>query len=179
MKDLGLLGPQHTYHDLARATFLGGLSFTYFKSFEAIFNALKNGEIKQALVAVSNNNSGIVGNNQKLIVQENFKQIGQFELPIHLCIGSKSAMPLSQINEIYSHPMAIRETQEYFSNFSHITFKSSKSTAGAIEELKNTTNDKAAVITSKTAIEFNQLHLIAENVEDHENNMTTFCLIEI
>ena len=179
MKDLGLLGPQYTYHDLARATFLPALSYTYFNSFEAIFIALKNGEIRQALVAVKNNNSGKVGDNHQLIVKEKFNQLEHFDLPIHLCIGSKVKLSLSQVKKIYSHPMAIKETQSFFSNYSHITFVSSISTAGAIDELKNNQKEHAAVISSKAAIEFNKLHLLAENIEDHENNMTTFCLIEV
>jgi prephenate dehydratase len=179
MKDLGLLGPQYTYHDLARATFVGELSYTYFNSFEEVFTALKIGEIKQALVAITNNNAGKVGDNQERIIKEKFKQLEFFDLPIHLCIGSKVKLTLGQINKIYSHPMAIKETQSYFSNFSHLTFVPSISTAGAIEALKNNKNDQAAVISSKAAIEFNKLHLLAENIEDHENNMTRFCLIEV
>lgn len=179
MKDLGLLGPQYTYHDLARATFLPALSYTYFNSFEAIFNALKKGEIRQAIVAIKNNNSGKVGDNHELIVKEKFKQVEHFDLPIHLCLGSKIKLPLSQVKKVYSHPMAIKETQNYFSNYSHITFVSSISTAGAIDELKNNKKDQVAVISSKAAIEFNKLHLLAENIEDHKNNTTTFCLIEV
>lgn len=178
MNDLGLLGPQYTYHDLARATFLKGLSYTYYASFDSIFAALKDGEIKQALVAISNNQSGKVGDNLTQIEKNNFKQKAHYDLPIHLCLGSNYNFPLSHIKKIYSHPMAIKETQVYFSKFSQITFVSSKSTAGAIKELKKDEHGRAAVISSKAAIEFYKLHLIAENIEDHDNNMTTFCLIE-
>jgi prephenate dehydratase len=177
MKELGLLGPQYTYHDLARATFLGELSYAYFNSFESIFAALKKGEIKQALVAIKNNNSGIVGDNQKIIDKEKFKQLEQFDLPIHLCIGCKAKLSLRQINKIYSHPMAIKETQRYFSKYSHITFVASISTAGAIDELNNNKKDGVAVISSIEAIEGNGLHLITKNIEDLSNNTTSFALI--
>ena len=74
--------------------------------------------------------------------------------------------------------MAIKETQKFFSKYSHITFISSTSTAGAIQELINNREKTAAVISSKEAIETNNLLLIAENIEDHPDNKTTFTLIE-
>ena len=75
--------------------------------------------------------------------------------------------------------MAIKETQDYFSKYRHITFISTTSTAVAIDEMKHNKKDSVAVISSKSAIESSKLHLIAEDIQDHKNNMTTFCLIAL
>ncbi|MFT6054577.1 MAG: prephenate dehydratase [Roseivirga sp.] len=178
MTDLGFLGPENTYHDIARQRFLPTLSFSFFKNFDEIFDALKNGKIKKALIAVSNNASGLVSNNLERIQSEKFNIIQDFDLNINLCLASNKQLSLKEISKVYSHTMAIKETQHYFSKYSHITFISSTSTAGAIQELQNNREKTAAVIASKEAIQANNLLLLFENIEDHPENKTTFSLIE-
>ena len=178
MAELGILGPEHTYHDIARKRYVPHLSYTFFNSFEDIFKALKDGKIKRALVAIKNNTSGLVSNNLDKIKKYGFQVKEQFELPIHLYLGSSAPNTIASIKRIYSHPMAIKETQRYFSKYHHITFISSTSTAGAIDELRNSHDQGTAVISSKEALENNNLLIISENIEDHADNRTTFSLIE-
>lgn len=178
MTNLGLLGPENTYHDIARKRYLPNVNPTFYKNFDEVFTALREGKINRALVAIKNSTSGFVSNNVERIRKGGFKIVEEFELPIHLCLGSIHPNSLSSIKKIYSHPMAIKETQRYFRKYSHITFISSTSTAGAIDELKNNRDPHGAVISSMEALENNSLHLISENIEDEPNNSTTFSLIE-
>ena len=178
MKELGILGPENTYHDIARKRYVPHLSYAFFNSFDDIFQALKDGKIKKALLAIKNNTSGKVNDNIERIKSYGFKVREQFDLPIHLHIGSKVPNTIQGIKKIYSHPMAIRETQKFFSKYHHITFISSASTAGAIDELRSSHEPQTAVISSKEAIEKNNLLIISENIEDHADNTTTFSLIE-
>lgn len=178
MNKLGLLGPENTYHDIARKQFLPGLTPNFYRTFDDVFHALKEGKVTNALVAIKNSTSGFVSNNLERIRNSNFKIVQEFELPIHLCLGSQNPNTLSTIKKIYSHPMAIKETQRFFRKYSHITFISSTSTAGAIDELRNNKDPHAAVISSKEALESNDLLVISENIEDEPNNSTTFTLIE-
>ena len=178
MTNLGLLGPENTYHDIARKKHLPNVKPMFYKTFDDLFVALKEGKINRALVAIKNSTSGFVSNNLELIKSSGYTVIQEFELPIHLCLGSFHKNSLSSIKKIYSHPMAIKETQRFFRKYSHITFIASTSTAGAIDELRNNRDQHGAVISSIEAIDGNQLHLISENIEDSPNNATTFSLIE-
>jgi prephenate dehydratase len=178
MTDLGLLGPENTYHDIARKRYLPHLSFTFFKTFDDVFEALKQRKIQKALVAIRNNTSGLVSNNLERIKSYGFHIREQFELPVHLYLGSKAPNTIQSIRKIYSHPMAIKETQQFFSRYHHITFIASTSTAGAIDELQNSQEKNAAVISSREALEKNNLLVILNNIEDHPDNTTTFSLIE-
>ena len=177
MTDLGLLGPEYTFHDLARRRFLSELKHTYYSSFDEVFNALKSGEIKQALIALRNSHSGDVNTNGKLIQNKGLKLLKEFDLEVNLCLGGFFKNNISSIQKIHSHPMAIKETRDYFSKYSHIKFISSKSTAGAIEELRNGRDKRAAVISSKEALIANSLSIVAENIQDSNQNVTTFGLV--
>ncbi|PWL27438.1 prephenate dehydratase domain-containing protein [uncultured Roseivirga sp.] len=176
MTDLGLLGPEYTFHDLARRRFLSELKHTYYSSFDEVFNALKSGEIKQALIAVKNSSSGLVNDNLERISSE-YHHIETYELPVHLCLGSSTQRTIDKIKKVFSHHMAIKETEKYFSKYHHITFIATSSTAGAVDELLNSKDKTAAVISSKEAIESNKLQLLAENIEDEKHNFTTFYLV--
>ena len=177
MTDLGLLGPENTFHDLARKRFLPHLNPFYFKTFDEIFQALKSGEINQALIALRNSHSGIVSNNEEIIQQKGLKILEEFELPVNLCLGSLYPNTIETVKRIFSHPMAIKETTAFFSNYSHIKFVASSSTAGAIEELRNSHDQRAGVISSKEALQEQQFLIISENIQDEAQNSTTFGLI--
>ena len=179
MNTLGLLGPKYTYHDLAREKFLPHLTYQYFDSFDDIFAALKSGKIKKALVAIRNTSVGPVNNNQERIKKENMQVLAKFDLPIHLYLGGHQNVSIENLKKIYSHPMAIKETQRYFSKYSHLTFIASTSTAGAIEAMENNQREHTAVIASREAILGNDLYLMDEGIEDDESNMTTFAYISI
>ncbi len=178
MTSLGLLGPEHTYHDIARKRYLPHFNPSFYNSFDDLFGALKEGKINRALIALKNSTSGLVSNNLERIKKGGYCVIEEFEMPIHLCLGSCHPNTLTSIKKIYSHPMAIKETQMYFRKYSHITFISSESTAGAIAELKNIHDPHAAVISSKEALNEHSLLMISENIEDEPNNSTTFGLVE-
>lgn len=179
MTNLGLLGPENTFHDLARKRFLPDHTPFYYKSFDEIFSALKDGSIQYALMALSNSGAGIVGNNLEIIKKNGFKLLNEFELQINLCLGSANNNTIMTIKRIFSHPMAIKETTHYFSKYTHIKFVSSTSTAGAIDEMRNSRDKHAGVISSKEALEDQQLLIIAENIQDQSHNSTTFGLISI
>jgi len=178
MNKLGLLGPKNTFHDIARKKFIPHFEATFFETFDEVFQALQNGVISKALVATSNSSSGLVSNNEQRISKSGFKVLDKFELPISLFLASKYPNTLASIKKIYSHPMAIKETQRYFSKYSNIKFIATSSTSGAIDEAKNNNEESAAVIASKEAIENNKLLIISEHIEDDPNNSTTFQLIE-
>lgn len=178
MDSLGLLGPEFTYHDIARKRFIPHFKPTFFNSFDDIFSAIKEGRVNKALIALKNSTSGLVGDNIERINAAGYKVLEKFDMPIHLCLGSSYPNTLTSIKKIYSHPMAIEETQKYFRKYSHITFISSESTAGAISELQNITDRHTAVIASREALDNHSLLMISENIEDEPNNSTTFALVE-
>ncbi|HEY9117673.1 MAG TPA: prephenate dehydratase domain-containing protein [Roseivirga sp.] len=179
MINLGLLGPENTFHDLARKRYLPNSKPHYFNSFHDIFHALESGEVEQVLVAISNSMAGKVGNNLEIIKTKGYQVLEKYDLSIQLCLGSQYPNSLNSIKKIYSHPMAIKETTHYFSKYSHIKFIASTSTAGAIDEMKSSKDKQAAVISSKEALESLNLLIIEENIHDESNNITTFGLISI
>ena len=177
MTEIGLLGPENTFHDLARKKYFPESSPIFFKSFDKIFSALEEKRIDQALIAVENTLAGKVLDNEARIQHAKLTIVQTFDYQIDLYLASQHSNELMGIKMIFSHPMAIKETQKFFSKYSHIKFIASNSSAGAIEEMKNSFDKHAAVICSKEAIENHQLTIIAESIQDEDQNFTQFALV--
>lgn len=178
MDKLGILGPQNTFHDIARKKFIPQYTVLYYEDFDGIFKALAEGQITKALIAIKNSGSGLVGNNLERIEKEGLKISDTFELPINLHLGSMEQSTIAALRKIYSHPMAIKETVHFFSAYPNISFEPTRSTAAAIEKAMHAKAKGIGVISSKQALAASPLLTIAENIEDEPNNATTFCLIE-
>ena len=178
MSKLAVLGPKNTFHDIARRKYIPHYEPRFFDNFDEIFKALKSGSVTKALIAIRNSSSGFVSNNLERIKNGGYRILEEFELPVNLYLGSKFPNSLESIKKIYSHPMAIKETQKYFRKYSHIKFIATSSTAGAIEEVQNNNEKNVAVIASREALDSSKLLVISENIEDEPNNATTFSLIE-
>lgn len=178
MDDLGLLGPLYTFHDIARRKFLPHYEPKFYDTFDQLFEAIEKKEVNKALVAISNSGSGPVANNEERIEELSLRVIDTFELPIKLHIGSKYPNTLESLKKVYSHPMAIKQTQGFFKKYSRLTFIATNSTAGAIEEHLHHREVHAAVIAGEAALEHYRILSIAKDIADEPNNATTFCLVE-
>lgn len=178
MDDLGLLGPLYTFHDIARRKFLPHYTPKFYDTFDELFEGIAKNEVKRALIAISNSSNGLVEDNEQRIQALSLKVIDTFQQPIKLHIGSKYPNTLESLKKIYSHPMAIKETQGFFKKYSHLTFIATNSTAGAIEEHLNQKEVHAAVIAGEAALDHYGLLNIAKDIADEPNNATTFCLVE-
>ena len=178
MTEIGLLGPENTFHDLARKKYFPESSPIFLKSFDQIFNALEEKTIDHAIIALENNLAGKVLDNEARIQRSLLTIVQTFDYQIDLYLASQQSNVLRDIKKIFSHPLAIKETQKFFSKYSHIKFIASNSSSGAIEEMKNSFDKHSAVICSKEAIENHQLTIIAESIQDEDQNFTKFAFIK-
>lgn len=178
MDKLGILGPENTFHDIARKKYIPQYPVLYYNDFDSIFTALASDNITKAFIAIENNSSGLVGNNLERIEKTGLAILATYDLPIKLHLGSLNARKIEELSKIYSHPMAIKETVHFFSAYPNITFEATRSTAAAIEKALKTKTRGVGVISSKQALAASPLLTIAESIEDEPNNATTFCLIE-
>lgn len=173
MNNVGILGPRHTFHDIATHTFLTHLTPVYFQNFEAIFKAVDEQTIDSALVGISNSLAGSVGDNKKRIAKE-YNLLKTYDLRIKLCLGVIKAIDLSEIKAVYSHAMAIQEAKLFFQKNPNITPHIAASTSESIKQVKEDNTGSSAVIASREALEASGLFCLVEGLEDHPDNFTTF-----
>lgn len=144
-----------------------------------VINAFYNNKIDYGVIAIKNNNIGIVEESQVVLQNKDITINGKLELPIHHCLFKKSKN--SNIKKIATHIQAYKQClnniNEYFPN---IQFIEIEDTALAAQLLYNNKldNDTGIICRKEIGIE-KELILVKENFEDNKNNYTEFIFFKI
>lgn len=173
---IGTLGPKFSFHDIVRMENLKNYKHVYLEDFKAIFNALQTETIQAALIAVKNSIHGNVSTNSKIISTSELVVLSTFELHISLHLAIKTSISLDQVKNIYAHPVAWNECQQFLHKLdvNHIP---STSNSQALKDLMSDDNINTAAISGDEAIHHYGLQIIDENIQDKEPNITTFLLV--
>ena len=98
-------------------------------------------------------------------------------VPIHHYLLSEPDATMEDVRVVYSHPQAIAQCRRYLSrhlpNAEHVA---SLSTAGAVEDMRNS-EQPAAAISSRRAAEIFGATVLDANIEDTQNNQTRFVVL--
>lgn len=181
MTKIGIQGKEDSYHEQALIKLQGNNNgVVYFDTHDNVFNALKNGEIDSALVAIKNNRYGFVPESLNRILSGDFAITDEVYVRIdHKLLGLKGST-LDQIVEIHSHPAALGQC-------THLLQKLAQRGVKAIEQ--NDTAESAQFVAqwndpSKAAIASGQagirhgLAILQVHAQDDSNNITRFVQVE-
>lgn len=146
-----------------------------------ILEALKEGAIQYGVLGVENSTAGLVSEFVETFGTETYEKIGEYILPIHHCLFKKPGVDTRTLTETASHPQALRQTDHTRAkNFPQLAEREIEDTAIGAEWLaKGELPDTTAVICSAQAGKLWDLEMIAENIEDSEENRTTFWLLKL
>ncbi len=142
-----------------------------------VLSCVETKKTDYGVIAVRNNHGGIVKEskdalkNTKLILADNI------EMSIHHFLFVKNeSVKKEDIRFIASHPQAFVQCKEnLFSTYPHVELVSDEDTATAAKKLSNGIFSNAtAVLCRKNAGYNNGLFLLESNLEDNDNNKTTF-----
>lgn len=142
-------------------------------SFEDVFEAVEQGRAKYGMIPIENSQAGRVAEIHNILPRTPLQIIGEYFQRIHHCVlAPKGATPES-IKEVYSHPQALMQCREYTRKQGWQQVHHSNTAAAAADVAKWADTGKAA-LASKLAAELYGLEVIAENVEDNDENTTVF-----
>jgi prephenate dehydratase len=138
--------------------------------------AVQEGEAERAVVPIENALEGSVAVTlDTLTVEaEGVRIAAEVVHPIHHCVVAAREISLSTVERVVSHPQATaqcaRFLREHLPDAEHVN---APSTADAV--LTVCRSDGASVaLGSSLAAEMYGCHIVAENVEDHPDNVTRF-----
>jgi prephenate dehydratase len=84
---------------------------------------------------------------------------------------------IEQLKEVYSHPMAILQCQDYFDAYPKIRVIESIDTALSAEEIAQKKLSDTGAISSKLAADKYGLEILAEGIETNKKNYTRFLIL--
>jgi len=175
---VAIQGIATSFHEVA--------AFTHFKepiqtveclSFHALCESLKKGESDFAVMAIENTIAGSILPNYFLLQEYHFSIIGEVYLPIHMHLLALPGVKLSDIKNIESHPMAIRQCSDYLHRLNGIEIRESDDTAYSAKKVADKKLKDTAAIANEHAAKKFGLEIIEKRIETNKKNFTRFLIL--
>jgi prephenate dehydratase len=138
--------------------------------------AVQEGGVERAVVPIENALEGSVAVTLDTLTVEadGVRIAAEVVHPIHHCVVASREISLSTVERVVSHPQATaqcaRFLREHLPDAEHV---SAPSTADAVLTVCRS-DDANVALGSRLAAEMYGCHVVAENVEDHPDNVTRF-----
>ena len=146
-----------------------------------ILEAMQKGEVQYGVLGVENSTAGPVGEFVHTFENISYEKLAVYVLPIHHCLFKKPGVDAAALQEVASHPQALRQTintrKEKFPDLKELEIEDTA--IGAEWLAKGILPETTAAICSARAGKLWDLEMIAENIEDSSENRTTFWLLKL
>lgn len=175
LEPIAYLGPIYSYSYLAAAKHFGiAAPLVPVATIAAVFDELIRGQATYGVVPIENSTDGRVVDTLGMFARLPVKVCGEVLLPVHHCLLGRC--PRGEIAEIYSKPQAMSQCRGWLSKHvpdARLIEISSTAAAARLAAEK----PGAAAVASREAGIHHGLHIIDENIEDNQNNVTRFAVI--
>lgn len=148
-----------------------------FSEFEDVFQALKDGIVDYGVLPIENSSTGGISEVCDLLRKYGLYIIGEKVVKIDQNLMALPTATLEDISQIYSHPQGFRQCMEYLNNNRQWQIIPYSNTALSAKLVHDRQDKTLAAIASKNAAELYDLNIIAENINDNNNNHTLFIII--
>ena len=145
-------------------------------TFEDAFNALENGEADLAMIPIENTLAGRVADIHHLLPESRLNIIGEYFMPIRFQLMVMPGVQRDEIRTVHSHIHALGQCRKIIRSNGWKAVVAGD-TAGAAKLVSETGDRSMAALAPRLAADLYGLDILAENVEDSENNVTRFVIL--
>jgi prephenate dehydratase len=148
------------------------------RTFDAVIQAVTEGAVDLGLLPVENTLAGGVVAAYDALAAGQVTVIEEIVTPIRHCVMGLEGASLQALREIRSHPVALAQCANLFAQRPTVSPVSVHDTAGAAMAVVELGDPTVAAIAPRGAAGRYGLILLAEDVQDRDDNQTRFLLIE-
>lgn len=172
----GIKGSFH--HQVANQYFGKDIELKECLSFVEIPDLINNNDVDGAVMAIENSLAGSILPNYALIDEFNLKIQGEVHLPIHHHLMGLEGQSLSDIKEVWSHPMALLQCRKFFREHPQIKLVEESDTAEVAQRIQEQQLKGIAAIASKKAASIYKLNIIESEIQTRKQNFTRFFILK-
>jgi len=176
---IGIQGVKAAFHDMAARKYfdLKEIQLAEFRDFRSMSKAVASGEINYAMMAIENSLAGSLLPNYGLLEEFGLSIIGEEYLRIEMQLMALPGQSLNQINQVMSHPIALRQCDPFLSKYPTWRITEAEDTAGSAKEIAEGKLHGVAAIAGKLAASTYGLEILASSIETNKHNYTRFLVI--
>ncbi|WP_025741123.1 prephenate dehydratase [Aquimarina pacifica] len=171
----GVRGSYH--HGVAQAYFGEDVVVDECMSFLELVNSLEGKKSTDAVMAIENSIAGSIIPNYAYVDEHNLTISGEYFLPIHHCLMALAGQKISDIKEVYSHPMALLQCKDFFRKHPHIKLVEDADTADVAKRIYEQKLSGVAAVAGETAANIYNLDVLEREIQTIKTNSTRFFIL--
>lgn len=176
-RTVGFQGERGAFSEEAVHTLAPGLRSRPRRSFLDVVRGVEAGEDVAGVLPVENTLAGGVTAAFDALLDRDVEIVGETALPIrHFLLGLPGADPSSLV-EVRSHPVALAQCRAFFDAHPDIEPVAVHDTAGAARQVAEEGVSSVAALAGRQAADPYGLEILAENLQDRDDNQTRFVMI--
>ena len=177
--NIGIQGIKGSYHHIASESYFNeNFNLRECLTFDHLVNEIERSEIDMGVMAIENSIAGSIIPNYALIDQNNLLIVGEVYFKINHNLMALNGQNINQINEVFSHPMALLQCKSFFSEYPHIRLVESDDTAYEARRISKNNLKGVAAIASIEAAKYYNLNVLFKSIQTIKNNITRFVIIQ-
>lgn len=179
INSVAIQGVKGSFHHIVSQNYFDkGTNIVECLSFDRAVESLIQQETDAVIMAIENSIAGSIIPNYALIDSENLHIVGEHYLDIQHNLMALPNQTLTDIKEVYSHPMALLQCKEFFKKYSHIKLIEDKDTAEVAERIQKKQLKGIAAIASELAAKIFKLEILAHSIQTIKHNETRFVVVK-
>ncbi|XP_038882182.1 arogenate dehydratase/prephenate dehydratase 1, chloroplastic-like [Benincasa hispida] len=144
--------------------------------FEAAFKAVELWLVDKAVLPIENSVGGSIHRNYDLLLRHRLHIAGEVQLQVNLCLLGLQGVRKEELKNVLSHPHAFDQCETTLSTLGVMRI-SIEDTAAAAQMVASGGKRDTGAIASARAAEIYGLNILADNVQDNDNNITRFLIL--
>jgi len=179
MKRVAIQGVSGAFHEIAARQYFEGEEIEILPciTFKDLFKALAADDSLLGIIAIENTIAGSLLQNHNLLRESGCMIVGEYKLRIEHNLAALPGQKIEDIEEVYSHPIALMQCEDFLDEHRHLKAIESEDTALSAKEIADNKLLKRAAICSSLAAENYGLEIIAKGIETNKRNFTRFLII--
>ena len=177
---VAIQGLEGSFHEqVARKWYGDSVDILPCTTFREVFAAYASGDADAIVTAVENTLYGSINEVYQHIEACEAPIVGEVKLTIEQMLITRPGAKLSDITEVYSHPVALAQCQHWLKkNLPQAEIIEFFDTAGAVEFIKEDGTPHQAAIAGERAAALYGLPILARSIQDSQDNITRFLVLE-
>ena len=176
---VAIQGVAGCFHDAAAREYFEGqdIETVPCETFNEMFNLLKSDASMLGILAIENTIAGSLLQNHELLRQSNMTIVGEYKKYISHSIAALPGQSIDDIAEVNSHPMALRQCEQYLQLHPKMKMVETYDTAGSATMIAENNLVEHAAICGRYAAELYGLKVLEDDIQTNKRNFTRFLVV--
>lgn len=147
-------------------------------SFREVFERVESGAADWGVIPIENSLTGSIKENYDLLADRALTLVGETIVAVRHCLMALPGQRLSEIRQVLSHPQGLEQCSAFLGELGAEPVPT-YDTAGSAKMIREEARAGAAAIASRRAAELYRLEVLAEGIQNQEDNFTRFLAIAL